>query len=390
MNISIVNKVSANKPMGFTLLEVLVAMALGVGILTATVSMQMQHQKGFKLSSNKLEMQTNAKFAFEFIGKSLRGASSAGCRSSQILSGGVTTPTEGCYKNVCTDFIGNAAFADFRPGREVLGYEYTGGGLSPLPPNDFTFISGAYYSDDSDIISIAGGFGEVYNLAENQNIDVNATGFQLDMNGVAEMRLKQFQYGMLSSCSGVKFFKVTSSEGDIATGNIQWAPGSANDDNLSGILGSLSEISLGGVANRREFRRAATTSYFVGMNPFNDLDGVPTLYQDVDGISKSLIEGVEEMQLLYGVSASPDVLNVADRYDTAQNITDWSQVVSVRIGFIMRSPVPVYTEDKTQNMTLECVGYSQATKIDRYSRSTYCAEVSLRNRVYGVRVRRNI
>ena len=378
---------------GFTILEILVALVLGIAILTAAISMQMQHRKGFKLSNNKLQMQTNAKFAIEFINQSLRSTGNMGCRNGKELSNGVIRKAgRECNGGVCIAFNNpQVAYADFRSGFELLGYEYAGG-LVPSPPTAFTFVANSEYNADSDIITVAGGYGEVYPLSEAEIKPVD-NGFQLDVSNIEKVRLKQSQYGLLSSCKGAYFFKVTSSNGSIDAGVIKWEGGSAGDDNATGQVDNFADL-VGGKGGAREFRRAAVTSYFVGMDPLNAPQGVPYLYQDVDGESKRLVKGVEEIQILYGLSVDPTRRNIADRYATADVIaaetTDtnnlWAQVVSVRIGLIMRSEKEVYSTDQTQTMTLECVNYTQAVKTDKYSRSTYCAEVSIRNRLTGARV----
>jgi len=399
MNIMSKNKVCAKKSAmnkaqsGFTILEILVALVLGIAILTAAISMQIQHRKGFKLSSNKLQMQTNAKFAIEFISQSLRSTGNMGCRNGKELSNGSARKIgEECNGGVCIAFNNpQVAYADFRTGYELLGYEYAGG-LVPTPPTAFTFVSNSEYNDDSDIITVAGGYGEVYPLSGVEITPV-ANSFQLDVSNIKKIRLKQAQYGLLSSCKGAYFFKVTSSNGSIDAGVIQWGGGSEGDANATGQVDKFADL-VGGKGGAREFRRAAVISYFVGMNPLNDPQGVPFLYQDVDGEPKRLVKGVEEIQILYGLSFDTSRRNITDRYVTADVIaaetTDtnnlWAQVVSVRIGLIMRSAERVYGTDQTQTMTLECVNYTQATKTDRFSRSTYCAEISIRNRLTGARV----
>ncbi len=377
---------------GFTILEILVALVLGIAILTAAISMQIQHRKGFKLSNNKLQMQTNAKFAIEFINQSLRSAGNMGCRNARELVKDAKNVSGECLGKVCIAFNNpQVAYADFRPGFEILGYEYAGG-LVPTPPIAFTFVANTEYNADSDIITVAGGYGEVYPLNGDEIQPVDDR-FQLDMSNIQQIRLKQSQYGLLSSCEGAYFFKVTSSDAGIGAGVIQLSGGSAGDDNATGQLDKFADF-VGGQSSHREFRRAAVISYFVGMDPLNDPQGVPYLYQDVDGESKRLVKGVEEIQILYGLSDNPTRRNIADRYVTADVIAAettptnnaWARVVSVRIGLIMRSEEQVYATDQTQNMTLECVNYTQAVKTDRFSRSTYCAEVSIRNRLTGARV----
>ncbi len=385
------------KQAGFTMLEILVALALGVAILTAAISMQFQHRKGFKLANGKLTMQTNAKFAIELMSQSLRSAGSMGCKSGIQLMDGQKESVTSSGTNYGTAFIAlnnpQVAFADFRPGFEVLGYEYQGVGLVPSPPVDFNFVSLGHYNADSDMLTVSGAYGEVYPVVP--DITDVAGSFNLEMSGISQVRLKQSQYGILSSCRGAKVFKVTSSNVQIGTGVIGWSGGAGADDNKTGV-GTADGLVAGG--GNLELRRAAVTTYFIGMHPFNDSNGVPTLYQDVDGVSKRLIDGIEEIQIEYGLSSSPSIRNIADRYVTADVVDAgstpdnnlWAQVVSVRVGLIMRSLDEVYENDQTQNMSLACIDYTQATKTDKYARTTYCSEVSIRNRLTGARVGKKV
>ena len=383
----------AKRQSGFTLLEILVALVLGVGLLAATISMQLQHKKGFTYSTNKLQMQTNAKFAFEFIGRSLRSAGGMGCKTGLEFKGDAVNEDNGCFGGVCIEFNNPMiAYANFVPGFEVQGYEYVGTGLIPSPSTAFDFSSLGYYNDNSDVISIAGGYGEIYSLEEGQVLAATSGDFKLDLTNVSDVDLKQSQYGMLTSCKGAKIFKVTNTDTDIDAGNIQWGGGGGDTGNRSGQLGSEA-YSLVSSGEDREFRRAAVTSYYAGTHPHNTATGTPVLYQDVDGESHQLVTGVEEMHILYGMSDNPAFRNVADRYVTADTIAAestlldnaWERVASVRIGLIMRSTDEVYEDDKVQNITLDCVSHAQLTKTDKFARSAYCSEVSLRNRLVGTR-----
>jgi len=391
---------------GFTMIEIMVALVLGVGILTAAITMQVQHRKGFKLTSNKLEMQTNAKLAFEFISTGLRSVGSMGCKTSQQLLGEDGDPTKvntnGCYSYICIDFNDpKIANADFRPGREILGYEYTGGNLSPLPPTAFPFSALGHYNQGSDALTIAGGYGEVYKLQNAEGITPVSTGFDLDETGVSKFRLKVDQYAMLTSCQGAKVFKVTSFNNVTGVGT--WASGAGADENKTSQIGPFYKYMGNRISSKIELRRAAVTTFFVGMNPLGDANGVPSLYQDIDGGSKLMVQGVEEIQFLYGVNQSGAQRNTADRYLTADQIeaitiasgeNKWEEVVSVRIGIIMRSKTEVYSADITQSdISLPCIDtsadpfyYKMAPKTDKFARTSYCAEVSLRNRLTGPRL----
>jgi len=55
-----------------------------------------------------------------------------------------------------------------------------------------------------------------------------------------------------------------------------------------------------------------------------------------DASNEELVEGVENMQLLYGEDTDGD--GAANRYRSAANIDDFRDVVSVKVGLLVRSP----------------------------------------------------
>jgi type IV pilus assembly protein PilW len=82
-----------------------------------------------------------------------------------------------------------------------------------------------------------------------------------------------------------------------------------------------------------EFDRFA---YYIGTNPA----GIRALYRNSinDGVAE-LVEGVEDMQIMYGVDTTTPVPDrVADVYQTASAVADWTRVVSARISLLMASP----------------------------------------------------
>jgi type IV pilus assembly protein PilW len=71
----------------------------------------------------------------------------------------------------------------------------------------------------------------------------------------------------------------------------------------------------------------------------NNNDGIPSLYRKI-GLqpAEELVEGVENLQIRYGEDTSTPRNRAADIYVTANNVTDWANIVSVRIGLLLRSP----------------------------------------------------
>ncbi len=90
---------------------------------------------------------------------------------------------------------------------------------------------------------------------------------------------------------------------------------------------------------------------------------------------QALAEGVDDMQILYGVDDDAD--NAANRYANAAAITDWATVVSVRLALLFNTTIAVEASDLTQNYTL--LGTASGPFTDRMRRRVVTTTVTLRN-----------
>jgi len=382
---------------GYSMLELLVAMTLGILVLSSAVSMQVSNRDGFKSTTAQLHMKTNAKIATEFIGRSLRSVGSMGCRTSDGLLNGKDEDKAGtaAYKVVLNaDAITNIPLprADFRSGHEVLGYQASGAGWVPTPDASLNLTN---IQAGSDAITLRGAIGEAYVLAPRNEGDA---AYFLDIPAGTDVRIAENNYAVASTCSAAEVFHVTSTDAQIDAGIIGRASGVGVDDNNVGtFVGGGDGM---GKDDYGELMRMATTTYYVGQNPA----GIPTLYRNIDGVSSPLIEGVERMKLDYGVENDDGgVRNVAARYLSASQIQAtcndpmtiplkdgclWPDVVSVRVSLIMRSKEAVFGKNIAKTYTLPGTDELDLDADDQFARSIYSTTFTLRNRVIGDRTNR--
>ena len=119
--------------------------------------------------------------------------------------------------------------------------------------------------------------------------------------------------------------------------------------------------------------------FFVGVGG----DGSPSLYQRTNAnAATELVSGVENMQILYGQDSDDD--GVANRYHTANSVTDFQQVVSLRLSLLLRTDEPISQETNTKTYLLNGVTAASATTIDPFNdqrgRYVFSSTVKLRNR----------
>lgn len=373
---------------GYSMLELLVAMTMGILILASAVTMQVSNRTDFRNTTSELEMKTNAKLAAEFIGNSLRAVGSMGCRTASAYEGGTGQNMNQSSYNISLN-NNQLAWANFNPGHEIQGYQAVGAGWTPTP--DATLgLTGML--PGSDALTLRGTIGESYVL---QPRNIGDTAYFLNIPAGTDVRIAQNNFAVASTCKDAEIFRVTSSDGLIDTGVIGRAAGGAGDENEFGTWA----LANGGISREHhgELMRVATLTYYVA----NNTRGVPTLFRSIDGGTPSpLVEGVERMILDYGIEDDEVARNVASRYLTASQIQGtcntpmavpvsenclWPSVVSVRVSLIMRSDQQIYGQAVNQSYTLPGANPLVYTPNDRFSRAIYSSTFAVRNRMIGDR-----
>ena len=74
-----------------------------------------------------------------------------------------------------------------------------------------------------------------------------------------------------------------------------------------------------------------TTVYTIG----NGSSGAPALYRSVNGVNTELVEGIENLQILYGEDTDND--DVPNYYVDSASITNMQQAISVRLTVVART-----------------------------------------------------
>lgn len=136
-------------------------------------------------------------------------------------------------------------------------------------------------------------------------------------------------------------------------------------------------------ANNALRRLLQRTYYIATCNDCDTNDGIPTLkrVEMIDGALRttSIAEGVENLQLEFGVDTSGD--GVPDTMVTASAATaaDWQNVVSVRMHVLTRStqPAPGFLETRTYQ--LGSVSIDPSTLADGFKRTLLSTSVRLNN-----------
>lgn len=316
---------------GFGLVELMVAMTLGLVLLGSLGYVFIGTRGAFRVTDNLSRIQENARYALDVMARDVRMAGYVGCINIAAMK---------------VNTIANPPVSAIAPGNALIGYD---NGTGWTNPTSIVRPAGA-----GDVLSVMGAFGGEVNLTgnltpSNANVQINGNPHGFVAGDVL----------LVTNCVNADVFKATSVSNSGTTVTVAHA-NSSNTGNRIGEYGPDAFV-----------MRMEQLSYFIGNNPA----GNPALYRvGLDGVAQELVENVREMQFRYGLDTDAD--GAVNSYSNTPG--NWAQVVSVVINLLMRSPDNNVSTSTTQTATFNNATFTAA---DRRLYQVYSATVGVRNRL---------
>ncbi len=350
---------------GLSLVELMIALALGLVLTLGVTQVFLGSNKTYRTNDAIGFLQENLRFSMSRISRDVRMAGYYGCMVGQ--------PTEhldtgnGAYDSALYDM--ERAAIGWEAPTTGLGKEYkivglsagsggwTNGSSDTLP----TAISNNAIPG-TDILVLSGAARAAVVLDGNPSPPATTIGTK-DESGIDQGRVVIVVMG---DCSGGDRFQKTSNAiSKTVTKGSGGSPGNVNSANLFTHTDDSQVYTY------------QTTGYFVGVG----VGGEPALFEvslepGVTSTPVELVSGVESMQVLYGLRGTG---RGAERYLPASSVTDWSDVVSVRVAMLMRSGESILEEDNGQTFNL--VGTEVDPGADRRARLVATTTIGIRNRL---------
>ncbi len=370
---------------GVTLVELMVAMVVSIILLTGVSSIYFSSKRSYQVQEEFARMQENAHFAFQFITQDIRQAGYAGCNPSINNMLNVTAADDDLF-----DFTS-----------AIYGWEFTGSGpgttvtvsadpINPSPAADANDwddhnspANGLHASlagrviPGTDVIVIKSA-QEIPGLVPTGTTPPNSA----TVTFPAATGVSQGQIVMLSDCDKADLFM--NSAADTASTLTRAAGCGGNSPcNVNPASNDWShEYQVG------EYRVITTTShaYFVGQGA----SGEPALFrisydQGTGSAPEELIEGVENMQVLYGEDLVNDTTFTPNRYVTFDNVTDINNVITVRVNLLMRTPAELTRPDDSKTYLIGGVNAATGVTVDpnndKRIRKIFTSTIVLRNKL---------
>jgi len=329
---------------GYTLVELMVAITIGLFILGGIGMVFVSSKQTYRMQDSLWQLQDNSRFAMEFLIKDLRMAGFRGCNSSAI------TPV---------NTLNNGADFDYNFTVGVQGFEATGSGWSPALP---AAISSANPAPSTEV--------DVITVRRAQEPGVGVTAPFMNSNSAAlhvdaGNGLSQFDIVLVTDCSAAAILQISSANPD-SSGTVAHNIGIGTPGNVTSDLGKI-------FRDDAEVMKLVTVSYFVA--PSAAVAGNRSLWRKVGGSApEELAEGVENMQVLYGEDSDND--RSVNRYVAADSVADMSRVMSLKLSFLMTT-IENNITSKPQPYTFNG---TTVTPTDRKLRRVFTTVVNLRNR----------
>jgi type IV pilus assembly protein PilW len=310
---------------GLSLVELMVALTIGLIVLAAVSTVFVNSRAHYTTQESLARLQENGRFAMHFLARDLRMAGYYGC-AGDLESVNSTLASSASY-----DFskpIEAIANDILYPSQTALPFPQGGTAVTAAAPSCPDYVGGRCADTGGFVVRRADADTAV-NLAKTMP-NSSAAAFVEPGHGLSEGEIV-----MLSDCAGADIFQITSIGTDSSSGKVTLVHNSGSTSYPPGnTTQKLERIYEEGKA---QIMRFVNRVYYIGTGQ----SGHPALFvMNVDGAggAQELVEGIDNLELLFGVDTQGD--GTPRAYRTADELgTDpdkWATVVSARVTLTVR------------------------------------------------------
>jgi type IV pilus assembly protein PilW len=338
----------------------MVAVTIGLIVLAAVSTVFVNTGRAYKNQDRMARVQDNGRFAMHYLIRDIRQAGYSGCLRdlSTNLINNLNTTTGFFYGTT-----------NFNVSIEGIEDVSATGTPAWYPSNDTTLPSTVWRTSQAttakpDLLAI-----RLLDTSTIANVtDSPMTALTANPTVSDSSLFKKGDIVFLGDCIKVDVFQLSDAP---ASSKLPHAAGTGVSPG-----NSRSQLSKQYDTSARVYK-FATRRYYIALNA----NQIPSLYSDDNnGTPMELVEGIETLQVLYGVTdAPPNGAPTAYYKANALSAADWQKVVSVKIGILARTPNNKDLDTDTN--TYDVNGTTIGPFNDRNSRRVFVATVALKNKV---------
>jgi type IV pilus assembly protein PilW len=369
---------------GFSLIELMVAVMLGLMLTLALISVFVGTRQSYQATTGVASLADEGRFTLDTIAQTARVAGFMGCTAAtEINVNGTATYT------VDNSVLNSSAAPlpySFQVG--IGGYEATGtgpGGSVTVPATptagalagDWTPTLGAAFTgatsqqvQGSDVLVLRS------SLPDSTPVYATATGAQEGAGSFTVSsagNLQANELAVISDCTKAVPFQISSVTGG--------SPATISLAGSTGPPGNASTTLPVGFSAGALVYPLTTTVFYIGVGADGDsalrrldlLNGLvgPNIFTDSE-----VVEDVENMQVLYGLSTSSGT-----SYVTADQVPDFTEVVSVEVAVLVASPTGSVPAPATAQ-TFSLLGTTVTVPKDTRLRRVFVKTIGIRNALH--------
>jgi type IV pilus assembly protein PilW len=319
--------VTINVQRGLTLIELMIAMTLGLLLIMGVGNIFLSNQQAFRTSENLAGVQENTRIAFELLSREVREAGSNPCGAQVIVN--ALNPS------------GTPTIADSWT-TPIRGYDNSQDYAS-VPTGTAT---GNRVAGTDAILLISG--------SANSNaaiVDHQVTSAQFKVSSTAH-GLKAGDIAMVCNYKVASIFQVTNASNSSVT--IVHNSGTGSPGNCTKGLGMRDPATLScskPLGYLEDFTGGSFVIFKAGFWYIgNNSRGGRSLfrYSPTDNTTDEMVDNVTDMQIDY-LTENPATKTLATGYVGASSITDWNTTTSTAVAIAARLNLTLETRDKIDN-----------------------------------------
>ncbi len=276
---------------GVTLIELMVALTISAILAAGAVQIFRSARGGFHTNEAVARVQENGRFGVEFLASQIRGSTGGtGCAEEADLNSTLNSDPDINFS-----------------GPSLQGSE--GGGINLIT-----------HTGASDSFTVRGTDPSISLDLQSNMPNVSA---RLDAGPAGASQVEVGDILMVTDCNQADVFQVTNFNGNALVHNAG-SPPSGGPGNSTQML-SKSYTTAAQIA----------AAYDITYRLRQDGDGNPQLVRVRNGNVEPLVDGVVDMQVVYGEDTDND--DVPNAYLRADDVSDWGRVLAIRARLTVRS-----------------------------------------------------
>ena len=344
---------------GLSIIEIMVALLVSTILLGGVIQIYVGNQRTSRVGDGLAQLQESARFAVDQISEDIRTAGYLGCvdsrKSANVVANGVdgTNPVNTAIRGFVAD---------------------TDGDLSPTPPATLTTTTNLPIAN-SDVVMIQRASSASMQLSTAMTSETDHVRVGTNNLGVGSDQVL-----LISDCDRAVIFRVTAEPYDDSGDIVFEHDATGNSSN------SFDDVAFTDTDNTF-IRRFMESAYYVGDTGRTNSAGsaVRALYRVGIGGQEELVEGIEQIRVLYGET---DASNGSVQYRPADSAgLSMADVTRVQIALLVSSTERTLDQsDDNDYQMLDITvqpaadGGTYAYPDDRRLRRVFTTTITLRNR----------